>query len=182
MELGINKESITPLYDVSIINSIKDIPSFDYNPFTIGFDISQRRILSKAEDAEIKVGGETITNKELKPAKLVFAEKIYRDNEPFSRIFNNQSYIDVRKLTPNTCKLLLHIITDLCNYNLDYVILNPKICAKRLDISVPTIYNSITELCKTYSIVRKSDEDTIYWINPYIFFRGDRKKIRFRKI
>lgn len=181
-QFGITTETSSEIYEVKDIKSIKDIPSFSHNPFTEDFTLKTKTHLTKALDAKVHVGEEYITNKTIKSTGYVFAEKIYKDNEPFCRIFAHQTFMDIKNLSPATCKLLLHIMYNLTNFNLDYVIINPKLSSNELDVSLPTIYNGIVELSKNYVITKKKDEDNIYWLNPYVMFRGDRKKIRFRRI
>lgn len=183
IEFGIKGgEEVTDLTGLKDVKSIKDIPSFDYNPFTDNFKYSKKKYYEKLDNVELKVQETIITSKMLAKENMILAEKLYRDNEPFCKVFTRQEIFDVELLNPHTCKILLYLMYENSNLNIDFIIINIKTFSDKLGMSVTTVYSSIVELVNNLILVRKTNEDTIYWINPYIFFKGDRKKIKFRKL
>jgi hypothetical protein len=177
-EFGINPFT-NDLDKLKDINSIKDIPKFTTNPFTKDFKFSKIMHYAKKDKAKVMVEDVVITNKDIKKDNLVFAEKLYKDNTPFTKMFLDIP-LQVKDTKATTFKLFFHILLKRMNLNADVIIINPQYICEELDMSLTTVYNSIIDLVKAGIIVRHN-EDNLYWINPHCIFRGDRKKIRLNK-
>lgn len=163
--------------DYSVVKSIKDLPKFKDNPFIKDFKYHKKKYYDKVNNVNITINNKLITDEDLKKHNLILAQKLYKDNEPFTKVFFNE-ITNIDKISPSGCKLFLHIIYTKLNINMDFIILNPQVLVTKLNMSIPSIYNAILDLCKEYILI-KHIESNLYWINPHIIFRGDRKKIRF---
>lgn len=91
--------------------------------------------------------------------------------------FYADSALDVFLRLSSTGKDLLvyimHKLNRLKKTNRDYLELDSVQCMERLGISRATFYRAIQELTNVAIIPRKSRRGT-YWINPQIFFKGNR--------
>lgn len=163
--------------DFRHITNIKDMPDFEVNPFTKDFKYKKKPYYDKIDNISIKIGDKEITNQDFKEHNIVLAEKLYKDNEPFCKFFFNTD-LDITNLNPSACKLLIHIMSSKLNINMDFIFINSRTITKELNMSINTIYNGILNLLQ-YNIIMKRKDANMYWINPHIIFRGDRKKIRF---
>lgn len=178
-ELEYQINSVEDLSYLATIKTIKDIRFYDYNPFTRGFKYSRKKYF-KRQEMDKAIPDEV--NQFVKEEDLILVKELYKDIEPFCKLFINQEFFDVGELKPHTCKVFLYIVSKQTNLNMDFVIINSKSYAEKLNMSINTIYDAIVELARAGIIVRKTDENSIFWINPYVIFKGDRKKIKFRNI
>lgn len=163
--------------DYRHIVSIKDMPTFESNPFTKDFKYKKKQYYDKIDNISIKIGDKELTNADFKEHNVVLAEKLYKDNEPFCKFFFNTD-LDITNLNPSACKLLIYIMSSKLNINMDFIFINSRNITKELDMSINTIYSGILNLLQ-YNIIMKRTDANMYWINPHVIFRGDRKKIRF---
>ncbi len=169
------------------LDNFKDIKEYRYNPFTRNFKFNVKEYYDKVAD---KVNNNSTQNEEhtitinnfLEEKELILAKELFMDTANFCKVIGDHKMFRTGDLSPSACKLFLYIIAECTHDNLDFIILNPKLTSERLNLSQATVYKCITELVKNILISKKADENNIYWINPYIFFRGDRKKIKYRKI
>lgn len=169
------------------LNSFKDMVKYKTNPFTKDFEYNKKVYYDKVADriensTPIEEETKERVNNFLEDKELILAKELYKDTTNFCKLFIDQKILDINNLNGNDSKLFLYILFTTLNANVDFIILNPKVLSEKLNMSINTIYSCIVNLNKNLVITQKEDDNVIYWINPYIFFRGDRKKIRFRKI
>lgn len=168
---------VKDLSDSRSIENVKTAPEFEKNPFMENFTLRKKKYYEKSDKVSITVGKTEVSNKDFKNDEVVLATKLYKDTEPFSRIFLTAD-IDIIKMKGITCKLLLYIAYSKLNVNVDWIIINPNSLCKHFSISLPTMNSAILELIQE-GIIAKKNEENIYWFNPHVVFRGDRKKIKY---
>lgn len=153
------------------IDSIKDLPRHEINPFLMNLRINKKPKYKKIQDVE-KVSKDKI---------VVLAEELFRDKEPFVRIFQSGHLVNPAELSPNSCKILLYIMWNKLQFNIDHIILNPKEISNELGMNnMNTIYDCILELVRCGSIAGHIERN-IYWVNPQFIYFGNRGTIKLNK-
>lgn len=100
-----------------------------------------------------------------------FTKFVETDNEQFSKLFLNniQSFFDLGK---TAIKVFCYIQTKL-KPNSDTFIFYLDECKEYTNLSSASVYKGLAELVKNEFIAR-GKKDIVYYINPMIFFNGDR--------
>ena len=88
--------------------------------------------------------------------------------------YNSNNKATIRTLSPSACVLFNYVITELLPKE-DVIRINRKIFKENTSIkSDITINLAIVELCKKGILAIIAGEKELYWINPDIFFTGNR--------
>lgn len=163
---------------------IRDFPKNKSNPFIKNIIIPRRNqtiILGKDKD-KIIVNGETGEIDDT----LFIAIKKELDKEQFVKLFHNQLQ-SIFELSKKALKVFAYIAS-ITEYT-DKIIFEIEKCKNFTGYSSKaTVLNGVAELLEK-EFIAKSSITNIYYINPQIFYRGDRlvlisdfKKVKLKEI
>lgn len=156
------------------------LTEYKMNPFVFEKEL---KIETKTRNLTVRKGTELVSKDNLDESESYLTNIIQRkevDKEEFIKLFTSQIkvYFD---LTKTAYKIFL-IVLSLYQKEIgkDYVLLTCKKAqniAKTLDfeLSSPIFYRGIKELIEK-KIIAKSVDKIVFYINPAIFFNGDRAR------
>lgn len=144
------------------------------NPFPVA-GVTMRAFTPRTEE-KIMVNpddGETYAVRHISKDKL-------EEHDPmqYTKVFA-EAHFKVRKLSYTALKIFNYAVHRAA-LNKDIVLLNSADVMQQCDISQASFYNGIKELCKESIIARKVGSSLEFWINPNIFFNGNRLKLKNR--
>jgi len=153
-------------------DNMKKYESYFTNPFKVNGLISRQYIPKVKEELVVDPNsGEMYTMRKVPKS----AEQIH-DPAVYTKVFQDQLEVLIG-LSPASMKIVLYMI---CNMRpmIDSIVLSVPDLMVALDIkSAVTIKNSIMELLDTGIIAQELGSNIKYWINPNIFFNGNRVKL-----
>lgn len=135
------------------------------NPFVANLQIPINNLRSKSFK-EITEDGESI--------KLY--DTISLEKTKFAKMYcSAERRIIIMNCSPRAKELILWVMFEI-NSNEDYIWINKERYMKEASIvSVNTYKDALLELIR-YGVLALSGIPSVYWINPDIFFKGDRVK------
>jgi len=161
--------------------SIKSYPVYLENPYTQ--ELSKRIKTGKFRIAANR--NITVTDHDtglVSDGLNVIHKVVNVDNEQYVKLYKKQLAM-LFDMSAKSLKLLSFIMS-ICNRNTDYVYFSYKDCMVFTGYkSRQVIYRALNELIQS-NIIAKSGSQSKYWINPAIFFSGDRLVVvnEYRKI
>lgn len=106
-------------------------------------------------------------------------KSLVKENANFVKVYHNpgEGYTDwIVELPKAAQKVLLQGIFPALHYNALHVLIDPKILAEQLGMSLQSVYSGLKDL-QSHNLIRKSEhEQYVYYINPKRFFRGEQVK------
>ena len=159
----------------------KDVDLYEKNPFITqisGLKTRAKRVTAKGGKAII----DTTTGEVEDVAEIVSVHRV--DNEQFVKIFtsNLKQFFNLKPTTYRMVQVLLHQLGRARDR--DTVYLNVSVAEQYFistdqnPISKASYYNAMRELIQK-GFIAESTNPNLYWINPALFFNGDR--VRFVK-
>ena len=159
----------------------KDVEIHEQNPFLpelSGMKTRRKRVTVKSDKAIV----DTKTGEVENVAEVVSVQNV--DNEQFVKVFtsNLRSFFNLKPSTYRLVQVLLYQIGQAPQKGAVY--LNLSVAERYFEqtdqkpVSKATFHNSIKELIKK-GFIAESPDPNLYWINPTLFFNGDR--VRFVK-
>lgn len=149
------------------IRPLKDFPSHPKNPFLedLRIPIIPKAHMFVSQNKAIV----SLSTGEIDNDVIITGKRRYVDAEDFVKIYTKelQSLFD---LTRATQKLLSYMLVKI-GYD-DKIIFNVPEYQEKLGYSKPTIFKSLKELLTKDFLSRHVGP--IYWINPKLFYKGDR--------
>lgn len=148
---------------------LKDLKKYEENPFMADLNIplvpKSHSFVSK-DQAIIN-----LSTGEFKDDVLLTGKRKYVDGEHFVKIFVKEMEVlfDLSKAAQKVFTYMLSEIDykDLLHFDIER-------CAERTGYKARTrIFKAIAELC-THKFIAKTKYQYVYWINPKLFFKGDR--------
>jgi hypothetical protein len=111
---------------------------------------------------------------------IVVNDKLYIEKLPSTKIFlSKESKEIVYNLSDKAQRMYLYVLYNL-NSNKDWIQINKEMYMAKNEIkSVNTYKDSISELIR-YGFLTTTEYKTVFWINPHLFFSGNRIK-KFKK-
>ena len=148
--------------------------SYLSNPFPIAGIVS--RAFTPKTDERIMVDpedGETYAVRHIKDSKT-------EEHDPvqYTKVFT-EAHFKIRKLSYTALKIFNYCVHR-AQLNRDIVLLNSADVMHQCDISQASFYNGTKELVKEKIIAKKLGSSIEYWVNPNIFFNGNRLKLKNR--
>ena len=148
---------------------ITGFKKFSENPFLKNLRIPvvpKSNIFIKKDEAIVN-----LADGELKNDVLLTGKKKYVDGEQFVKIFVNEmkALFELSRPAQKVFSYMLSRIKydDLLHFDIEE-------CLKNTDYkSRPPIYSAIGELLKN-EFIAKTKNQFVYWINPKLFYKGDR--------
>jgi hypothetical protein len=152
---------------------VSDFPTFENNPFhVIGLETK-----SIKEDPEGKTMVDESTGEYLKVINLGKNELKVFDNVKYTKLYDESISI-LKDFSSPTLKVWCYILTQL-KPTKDEVVFNMQDCIKFTGYTASiNVYKGITELLEKNYIARSIGKGGTYFINPNLFFNGDRRKIQ----
>jgi hypothetical protein len=141
---------------------------YEYNPFRINGAVIRRRGDIKAISVPKMDSDTGVMNAD------IYIENASMDIEPHVRVFT--AFYDLMAAVSSPAISVLAYIMKNITYNDDKVRLNVIDIMKDMRIkSRSSVYAGIDELIRFQVIVNKNEQD-MYFINPYLLFKGTRVK------
>lgn len=95
------------------------------------------------------------------------------EGDLFTKFYHAEGMLSIiSNLTPNGCKLFMYLLLKI-NKGMDTIILDASVVAPAIDLSQSRYYAALTDVIDMGILCKKSVKT--YWINPVLFFNGDRK-------
>lgn len=151
---------------------LNDYPYHSINPFLTGV------VEAIAPSKTRKVAGfkfQDVVNTETgevdKQTMMVLATRKEVDKAEFAKVFRHQfqAFFGLSKASLD----VLDYISDNLRYNNDRICLLIPDIVEQKNISTSTVYRSLYQLIEK-ELIAKADKLGIYYINPQVFFKGDR--------
>ena len=156
------------------------LTEYKMNPFV--FD-KELKIETKTRNLTVRKGTELVNKDNADESESYFSNIVQKkevDKEEFIKLFTSQIkvYFDLTKTAHKIFLIILALYQK--EIGKDYVLLTCKKAqnvAKTLDfeLSAPIFYRGIKELVEK-KIIAKSVDKIVFYINPAIFFNGDRAR------
>ena len=156
------------------------LTEYKMNPFV--FD-KELKIETKTRNLTVRKGTELVNKDNADESESYFSNIVQKkevDKEEFIKLFTSQIkvYFDLTKTAHKIFLIILALYQK--EIGKDYVLLTCKKAqniAKTLDfeLSSPIFYRGIKELIEK-KIIAKSVDKIVFYINPAIFFNGDRAR------
>lgn len=151
---------------------LNDYPYHSINPFLTGVVESiapakTRKVAGfKFQDVINTETGEIDTQ-----TMMVLSTRKEVDKAEFAKVFRHQfqCFFGLSKASLD----ILDYISDNIRYNHDRIALMIADLSEQKGISISTVYRSLYQLIEN-KLIAKADKVGIYYINPQIFFKGDR--------
>lgn len=142
------------------------------NPFPVAGITS--RTFAPRTDEQIMVNpedGETYAVRRISQNKT-------EEHDPvqYTKVFA-EAHFKIRKLSYTALKIFNYAVHRAA-LNKDIVLLNSADVMHQCEISQASFYNGIKELCKEAILARKVGSSLEFWINPNVFFNGNRLKLK----
>jgi len=152
------------------------------NPFLDKLRIKEGIKISKIANVEHFKLIDTNNNKIDKDSKVVYAKEVSFDKTGFTKVFNNDLMF-LNDLSKTGLKLFTYLLKYKLEYNRDTIIVNINEAIEKLNYkqSAKKEFNkAITELIEL-DIFARSTESNIFYLNPAIFYRGERRYLLYDK-
>lgn len=144
------------------------------NPFLQQIELKEISKLDKVADTENISLYDTKKKRVVKDAKVVFARETVYDRSVFIKIYDNDLSFIIN-LSTLAQKILAYIIKYKLEYNKDkFEFRTEDFCSK---CNVPVngkVSKAVAELAAA-NIIAAYDIQGLYWINPNLLFKGERK-------
>lgn len=157
---------------------LKSHANHSFNPFMVSMvcDLVSGELPTKQKYVKNKLSNQSIVDTdsgEVTPQKiLILGERTIVDQSDFVKLYSEQIelFFDLSRTDAKVLKMLIKA----AKYDKDIIFINALLLSKQLAVTRQTIYNSISILI-TKGIIAKADlASESYYINPKIFFKGDR--------
>lgn len=107
---------------------------------------------------------------------IIVNSTFYQERIPSTRIYQTADFYDtVAKLSPRAHSLLLYIIYKLLPSK-DYIQVNTEHYMNKNSISSINTYKEAKKELIRHSFIASTEYKTVFWINPNMFFNGNRLK------
>lgn len=155
-----------------IKKSISDFPSFEENPFKpLGFEVKNIR---EIPDSKIMVSEDT--GEYLSVTSLGKLELKTFDNVKYCKLYDEALPV-VKTFSIPALKVWSYVVS-VAKPSKDYIFFDMKECLKHTEYTASlNVYKGLTELVEKEFIARSTGRGSTYFINPNMFFNGDRRKI-----
>jgi len=143
------------------------------NPLTQSMEIPIKSMSTKASMVDLK--DVTFDDDMLLIGKTSKVENTYFvEKELKGTYYCRAGYrLHVNSRTPKAKSLLMWVMWDI-EYNKDYIWINVDRYMNETDTSLNTYKDAVTELCREAILAPIVGFQNMYWINPVIFFKGNR--------
>lgn len=155
-----------------IKKSISDFPTFEENPFKpLGLEVKNIRDIPNSEIMVSETTGEYLSVTPLGKIEL----KTF-DNVKYCKLYDEAVPV-IQTFSIPAIKVWGYIISIL-KPTRDYIYFDMKECLKDTKYTASlNVYKGLTELVEKEFIARSTGKGNTYYINPNMFFNGDRRKI-----
>lgn len=140
-------------------------------------DFDESKLLKNPFSYSLKIDvTKNVENSKLKPDKdgIMLPAIWFSERQPATKLFHAPGIIDVvSNLSDGAMRLFLYVAYSV-ERGKDYIQINTERYLKKNNIlSKRTYTTALNELIR-YGFIVQSEFDSVYWINPIIFFCGNR--------
>lgn len=150
--------------------SLTSFPTFEKNPFIPDIGVIPRKTRNVIISQNKNMAMLNTKTGEIDNENLFITKKFHVDKSDFIKIYASE----LRRLfalSKNSMKLFIYFL-DILKYE-DVVFFQYEDCEKITGISKASIYAGLAELTEN-GIIARSKNPIIYFINPSLFYKGDR--------
>lgn len=126
-------------------------------------------------NGRLREWADTKTGEVLVFQELSKLETRLNDPKSYTKLFHDTGDL-VRRLSPSGLKIYLYIAMKL-KINWDTIFLNPPDVCDWCNFGKTSFHQALNELQANRIIARRLGSHLEYWINPNIFYNGDRLKL-----
>ena len=164
---------LSTIFAVTNEYNMKKYESYFTNPFKVNGLISRQYIPKGKEELVVDPNSREMYTMKKVPKTM---EEVH-DPAVYTKVFQDQLEVLIG-LSPASMKIVLYMICNMRPLS-DFIVLSVPDLMVALDIkSHVTIKNSIMELLDTGIIAQQLGSNIMFWINPNIFFNGNRVKLQ----
>lgn len=159
--------------DTIKMQKLSDFPSTVDTPFIKLDQIEYRTYYSKdnTREAVDKNTGEVLLISE--PSRPITG---FKDTASYTKLFTGGK-LKLAELNSSGTKVLCYIMLNAIP-NQEDICLHPQIVAKEMGYKDQrSVYEGLVDLLNLGLLARKTGYGSCFWINPNLFFNGDRKKL-----
>ena len=149
-------------------------PEYIKNPFRVK-GITERTFTKKGMELHDKAMVDPDTGEAVPLYTMPKQQVVMHDSKSYVKVFMDTGDL-VRELSPAATKVYLYVIFNM-RINYDLVYLNAADVCEWAGFSGATFYRAVEELLNRKFIARKLGSYLEYWIDPNIFYNGDRVKL-----
>lgn len=144
----------------------------EVNELTLGISPFSHTFIIEA--TKVIESGQYMTIKDEDGNSVTVPRESIRERQQTTKLYHCPGCKDIiYNLSPGSMKLWIYIIYNL-EQGKDWIWINIARCRQKLDMkSINTYKTAIKELIR-YSLIAGSAIDDVYWINPNLYFSGDR--------
>lgn len=155
------------------LQKLSDFPSTLDTPFIKLDGIEYRTYYTKESTREVvdQNSGEVLLISE--PSKLQVG---FKDFATFTKLFTGGK-LKLAQLNSSGTKVLCYIMLN-ATPNQEEICLHPQVVAKEMGYKdARSVYEGLVDLLNLGLLARKTGYGSCFWINPNLFFNGDRKQL-----
>jgi len=147
---------------------MKKHDKYEQNPFLVDLQISEKSELKKIIDSGAKI----VDKGHEVDLKVVYASEKIRERARFLKVYDNDlSYLI--NLTKPGLIMFVYLCKQL-RVNKDRVLLNSDDAHEKYHISIRNAKEGILNLIDN-SIIARTNDTNIYFLNPKLIYRGERR-------
>lgn len=157
------------------IRSIKSFKEFDDSPFEIkGIELKINQYGSKEERAVTEDGEELYIRK-------IKSESVLKDTLEYRKVYK-ESFVTIKDFGTPALRIFCYIAVHL-KPKKEEIYINMELCNEFCGYnSRQPFYQGIVELLEKEVIAKKRGSDHYYFINPNVFFNGERVTLYNKKL
>lgn len=159
--------------NITKLQKLSDFPSTLNTPFIKLEDMEYRSYYSKESTREVedRNTGEILLITE--PSKPVTG---FKDSATYTKLFKGGK-LKLAQLNSSGTKVLCYVMLNAVP-NQEEICLHTQIVAKEMGYKdARSVYEGLVDLLNLGLLARKTGYGSCFWINPNLFFNGDRKKL-----
>ncbi len=152
---------------------LSDFPTTEHTPFLVLDDIKYTKYYSREKPITLVDENTGEYYKAEKQGKLMTG---FHDSSKYSKLFTNGK-LKLANLSSPGVKVFCYIMMN-CSPNHEDICLHPQEIAKDMGYKDQrSVYEGLVDLLNVELIARKTGYQSCFWINPNLFFNGDRLKL-----
>jgi hypothetical protein len=149
------------------------------NPFLANINYRETNKITKIGEADVQLY-DTKKHQVIKDSKVVYAQEFSYDKTKFLKIYDYELDF-LFNLTPEAIKILAYIVKYKLEFERDEFFFSiPKYC-EETKIRHSRKLNVGLNLLLQENIIARSEINTMFYINPSILFKGERKFLFIRQ-
>lgn len=159
--------------DTSKLQKLSDFPSCIDTPFVKIDDMEYKTFWTKEKPRQLTDIDTGEVMSVVEPSKKVEG---FNDTGKYTKLFTNGK-LKLAELSSAGTKVVCYIMLNAIP-NQEDICLHPQLVAKEMGYKDQrSVYEGLVDILKSGLIARKTGYGSYFWINPNLFFNGDRTKL-----